>query len=80
MVCPPLILVKHNLLLSMIRYKQYTINVYNYKINPENIASNKLNIKLGFKEEGLKKDGAYNKRTGEFEDRLIYGLINSKCK
>ncbi|WP_160675291.1 GNAT family N-acetyltransferase [Clostridium sp. C8-1-8] len=47
-------------------------------IHPENIASNRLSMKLGFKEEGLKKSSAYNRRTGEFEDRLIYGIINCK--
>lgn len=47
-------------------------------IHPENIASIKLNMKLGFEKEGLKKSSAYNRRTGEFEDRLIYGLINKK--
>jgi ribosomal-protein-alanine N-acetyltransferase len=46
-------------------------------VHPENIASNKLNIKLGFKKEGLKMSSAYNKRTEEFEDRIIYGLIGS---
>lgn len=49
-------------------------------IHPENIASNKLNIKLGFKSEGLKKSVSYNRKTGKYEDSLIYGLINSKCK
>jgi len=46
-------------------------------IHPENIASNRLAMKLGFKKEGLNKDAAYNRSTGEFEDRLIYGLINA---
>ena len=44
-------------------------------IHPENIASNKLTVKLGFEKEGFKKDVAYNRSTGEFEDRLIYGII-----
>lgn len=45
-------------------------------IDTENIASIKLCMKLGFKQEGLKKEAAHNKRTGKFEDRLIYGLLN----
>ena len=49
-------------------------------IHPENIASNKLTMKLGLQKEGLKKDAAYNRKTGEFEDRLIYGLLNRKGK
>lgn len=46
-------------------------------IDKENIASCKLSVKLGFKEEGLKKEAAYNRRTEGFDDRLIYGLLNT---
>ena len=46
-------------------------------IHPENIASNKLIMKLGFEKEGLKKQSAYNRGTDKFEDRLIYGLIKT---
>lgn len=46
-------------------------------IDPENIASIKLNVKLGFEKEGLKRKFACNKRTGEYEDRLMFGLVNS---
>ncbi|MGH4123157.1 MAG: GNAT family N-acetyltransferase [Clostridium sp.] len=46
-------------------------------IDPENIASIKLNIKLRFEKEGLKKEAAYNRRTGKYEDRLIFGIIKS---
>lgn len=49
-------------------------------IDPENIASIKLNIKLGFAKEGLKKEAAYNKRTEKYEDRLIFGIIKSCTK
>jgi ribosomal-protein-alanine N-acetyltransferase len=49
-------------------------------IHPENIASNKLSIKLGFIEEGLKKEAAFNRATGKFEDRLIYGIINDSLQ
>lgn len=45
-------------------------------IHPDNIASIKLSKKLGFKEEGLKDKCAFNRSTGEFEDRLIYGILN----
>ena len=47
-------------------------------VHPENTASNKLCTKLGFKMEGLKGGAAFSRRTGEYEDRIIYGLINSK--
>ncbi|MDT8717520.1 GNAT family N-acetyltransferase [Clostridium sp. 19966] len=47
-------------------------------IHPENIASIKLNSKLGFELEGLKKECAYNRKTEEFEDRFLYALINKR--
>jgi ribosomal-protein-alanine N-acetyltransferase len=46
-------------------------------IDPENIASIKLNIKLGFAKEGLKKEAAYNKRTEKYEDELMFGIVKS---
>jgi ribosomal-protein-alanine N-acetyltransferase len=46
-------------------------------VDPENIASNKLNVKLGFAKEGLKKEAAYNKRTEKYEDRLMFGIVKS---
>ncbi|MCM1992614.1 GNAT family N-acetyltransferase [Oceanirhabdus seepicola] len=50
-------------------------------IHPDNIASIKLSEKLGFQLEGLKKEAAYNKRTDEYEDRLIFGITkNNKNK
>lgn len=44
-------------------------------IHPDNIASIKLSEKLGFQREGLLNEAAYNLRTDEYEDRLIFGLI-----
>lgn len=49
-------------------------------IHPDNIASIKLSEKLGFQREGLKKEAAYNKRTNEYEDRLIFGITKSNMK
>lgn len=49
-------------------------------IHPDNIASIKLSKKLGFEREGLKKEAAYNKRTNEYEDRLIFGVIKKNKK
>ena len=46
-------------------------------IDPENIASIKLNEKLGFAKEGLKKEAAYNKRTEKYENTLIFGIVKS---
>lgn len=68
--------------LKIIEYAFEIIDLHRIEalVHPENIASNKLTIKLGFEKEGFKKSIAYNIRTDEFEDRLIYGLINKKCK
>ena len=49
-------------------------------IHPNNIASIKLSEKLGFQIEGLKKEAAYNKRTDEYEDRLILGITKNNKK
>ncbi|MBU3145969.1 GNAT family N-acetyltransferase [Clostridium sp. CF012] len=46
-------------------------------VDPENIISIKLNIKLGFVKEGLKKGAAYNRRTEKYEDRLMFGIVNN---
>lgn len=46
-------------------------------IHPDNIASIRLSEKLGFNREGLKKESAYNMRTAEYEDRLIFGLTKN---
>jgi len=64
---------------KVVEYAFEVIEVHRIEasIHPENIASNRLAMKLGFKKEGLNKDAAYNRSTGEFEDRLIYGLINA---
>ncbi len=47
-------------------------------IDPENVASIKLNIKLGFAKEGLNKEAAYNRRTGKYEDRLMFGILKGE--
>jgi len=44
--------------------------------HPDNIASINLSLKLGFKKEGLKHHGAYNRRTEMFEGRVIMGIVN----
>ncbi|MGF7056866.1 GNAT family N-acetyltransferase [Brassicibacter mesophilus] len=49
-------------------------------IHPDNIASIKLSEKLGFHREGLKKEAAYNRRTDEYEDRLIFGITKNNKK
>ncbi|MBZ9687400.1 GNAT family N-acetyltransferase [Clostridium estertheticum] len=49
-------------------------------IHPDNIASIKLSEKLGFLREGFKKESAYNKRTDEYEDRLIFGITKNNIK
>ncbi|MBL4934772.1 GNAT family N-acetyltransferase [Clostridium sp. YIM B02515] len=49
-------------------------------IHPDNIASIKLSEKLGFQREGLIKEAAYNLRTDEYEDRVIFGLIKKNKK
>lgn len=49
-------------------------------VDPLNFPANKLSLKLAFQREGLKKDAAFNKRTKNFEDRVIYGLLNDNNK
>ncbi|AWZ48960.1 hypothetical protein C3495_09110 [Clostridiaceae bacterium 14S0207] len=64
---------------NVIKYDFEEVRIHRIEevVHPENIASNKLNMKLGFKKEGFKESSAYNRRTNEFEDRLIYGIINN---
>jgi ribosomal-protein-alanine N-acetyltransferase len=59
-------------------FKVMELNRIEALIDPENIASIKLNEKLGFMKEGLKKEAAYNRRTDKYEDRVIFGIIKSK--
>lgn len=56
------------------------LNRIEASVHPENIASIKLCEKLGFKQEGMKKEAAYNKRTNEYEDRVILGVTRNSSK
>ncbi len=56
------------------------LNRIEASIHPNNIASIKLSKKLGFQREGLKKEAAYNNRTDEYEDRLIFGITKNSKK
>jgi len=56
------------------------LNRIEASVHPENIASIKLCEKLGFKQEGMKKEAAYNTRTNEYEDRVILGTTKNNSK
>lgn len=56
------------------------LNRIEASVHPENIASIKLCEKLGFKEEGVKKEAAYNKKTNEYEDRVMLGITKNSSK
>lgn len=58
-------------------FKEMELNRIEASIHPENNASIKLSLKLGFEKEGLKKQASYNIRTGDFEDRLVFGIVKS---
>ena len=59
-------------------FETIRLNRIEASIHPENIASIKLSEKLGFKKEGLKIEAAYNIRTKEYEDRLIFGITKNR--
>ena len=44
----------------------------------ENIASNNMSLKLGFKHEGLKRKAIVCKATGKIHDENIYGLLKEE--
>jgi len=46
----------------------------------ENVASNKMSLKLGFKREGLKRKAIVSKATGKVHDENIYGLLKAEWK
>ncbi|MPN56714.1 hypothetical protein SDC9_204405 [bioreactor metagenome] len=56
------------------------LNRIEASVHPENIASIKLCEKLGLKKEGVKKEAAYNKRTSEYEDRVMLGMTRNNSK
>lgn len=56
------------------------LNRIEASVHPENIASIKLCGKLGFKKEGVKKEAAYNKKTNEYEDRVMLGITKNSSK
>lgn len=64
---------------KVINYGFKTLNLHRIEasIHPDNIASIKLCSKLGFLEEGLRKESAYNIATDGYEDRLIFGIVNN---
>jgi len=44
----------------------------------ENIASNRMSLKLGFKEEGIRKRTVVCKATGKIHDENLYGLFKEE--
>ena len=46
----------------------------------ENIASNKMSLKLGFKKEGMKRKAIVSKADDKIHDENIYGLFKSEWK
>lgn len=56
------------------------LNRIEASVHPENIASIKLCEKLELKKEGVKKEAAYNKRTSEYEDRVMLGITKNNSK
>ncbi len=63
---------------EIIRYlfRDLKLHKLELSIHPENIASIRIAEKIGFKEEGLRKDCVYNFAKAEYESRVIMGLIN----
>ncbi len=64
---------------KVINYGFKTLNLHRIEasIHPDNIASIKLCLKLGFLKEGLRKEPVYNMATGGYEDRLVFGIVNN---
>ena len=67
------------LVLETIRYLFTNLDVHKLEvsIHPENISSIKLAEKVGFIDEGLRKDCIYNDYKEQYESRVIMGLINA---
>jgi len=49
-------------------------------VNKENIASNNMSKKLGFKLEGIRRKSLINKATGKIHDDVLYGLFKEDWK
>ena len=61
-------------------FKKKKLNRIYAQINGDNIASQKLLEKIGFKLEGKLRDHIYNRFTKKLEDKYFYGILRSEWR